>query len=134
MREQMEQHRVDPICSSCHARMDPIGFAMENFDGIGAWHTVSDGTRIDVTGAFPDGTRFDGVPGLRAMLLTHREDFVMTLTAKLLTYAIGRPLEHFDRPVIRSVVRDATARGEHWSSIILGVVQSTSFRMRRADS
>jgi len=134
VRQRMEQHRKDPACSVCHARMDPIGFALENFDGIGAWRTVSDGTPIDAAAAFPDGTRFDGVGGLRAMLLDRRDDFVTTLTAKLLTYALGRPLEYFDRPSVRSIARDATGKGDRWTSIILGVVQSTSFRMRRAES
>ena len=99
VRERMEQHRKNPVCASCHARMDPLGFALENFDAIGRWRTVDDGeTRIDPSGTLPDGTKFQGPDGLRRVLLARGDQFVETLTEKLLTYALGRGLESYRRP------------------------------------
>jgi hypothetical protein len=128
LREQTERHRKDPGCASCHVRMDPLGFALENFDAIGAWH------KTDATAVLPDGTQFDGVAGLREFLLSHREDFVTTFTTKLMTYALGRAVEYYDYPAIRKVVREGAATNYRWSSIILGIVNSTPFQMRKAAS
>ena len=109
MREQMEQHRANPTCASCHARMDPIGFALENFDGVGKWRVKDAGQTIDASGKLPDGTQFTGLAGLRTVLLTtRRDDFVSTVAAKLLTYALGRGLEYYDKPAVRSIVREAS--------------------------
>jgi hypothetical protein len=134
VRDRMEQHRENPACATCHVRMDPLGFALENFDAIGKWRSTSDGTPIDASGALPDGTRFEGVAGLRTLVATHDDQLVATVTRKLLTYALGRAVEFYDLPAIRSIARDAAAHGYRWSSIILGVVRSTPFQMRRAES
>jgi len=109
--------------------MDPLGFALENFDALGKWRSTSDDAPIDPSGSFPDGTRFDGIAGLRTLLVSHKEDFVRTLTGKLLAYATGRGLDHHDLPVIRKIVRDAAPADYSWSSIITGVVRSAPFSM-----
>lgn len=132
LRERMERHRNSPACASCHQRMDPLGFALENFDAVGKWRTDADGAAIDPSAAFPDGTRFDGPSGLRALIVGHKEDFVRTLTGKLLAYAIGRGLDHHDMPVVRKITRDAAASGYAWSSIVTGVVKSVPFSMALA--
>jgi hypothetical protein len=135
VRERMEQHRKNPVCSSCHARMDPLGFALENFDAIGKWREVGeDMTEIDASGVLPDGTKFDGPQELRGLLLGRRDDFVRTVADKLLTYAVGRGLDHADRPIVRRIVREAVPAGYTWSSIVLGIVRSTPFQMRRSPS
>ena len=131
MRERMEQHRENPVCASCHAQMDPIGFALENFDAIGRWREVDeDGELVDAAGALPGGIAFDGPAGLRQMLQTRHEEFVGTLTSKLLTYALGRGVEAYDMPAIRNIMREAEAGDYRWSSIILGIAKSTPFQMR----
>jgi hypothetical protein len=131
VRERMEMHRKNPVCSSCHARMDPLGFALENFDAIGRWRTVDDGeTRIDPSGTLPDGTKIDGPDGLRRALVSKGDQFVQTLTEKLLTYGLGRGLEAYDLPVVRSITRDAASRNYRWSSIIAGIARSRPFQMR----
>jgi len=129
LRERMQIHRKNPACASCHQRMDPLGFALENFDALGKWRTVSDGVPIDPSASFPDGTRFEGVAGLRTLLVSHKEDFVRTLSAKLLAYAIGRGLDYPDMPAVRRVARDAAATDYSWSSVIAGIVASTPFSM-----
>src|SRR6267143_1171917 len=128
LRERMEMHRKNPACASCHQRMDPLGFALENFDALGKWRTSSDGAPIDPSASFPDGTRFEGAAGLRTLLVSHKEDFVRTLSAKLLAYAIGRGLDYHDMPAIRRIARDA-APDYTWSSVIAGIVRSTPFSM-----
>ena len=130
MRERMEHHRANPVCASCHARMDPLGFALENFDAIGKWRTTEHETPIDASGTLPDGTAFDGPAQLRRVLERRGEEFVSTVTSKLLTYALGRGVEHYDMPAIRTIVRDAAADDYRWSSIMLGIVKSTPFQMR----
>ena len=133
MRQQMEKHRADPTCSSCHARMDPIGFALENYDAIGRWRDKDAGSPIDATGKLPDGTEFAGPAGLRKLLLTsYRDDFVAAITEKLLTYALGRGLEYYDRPVVRSITRQAARDNYRLSAVIMAIVESTPFQMRRA--
>jgi hypothetical protein len=129
LRERMEVHRRNPVCASCHQRMDPIGFALENFDADGKWRTVSDDERIDAAASLPDGTRFEGVSGLRALLVSHKEDFVRTLSAKLLAYAIGRGLEYYDQPAVRKIAREAAPHDHRWSAIISGIVNSAPFTM-----
>jgi hypothetical protein len=132
MRQRMEQHRANPACATCHSRMDPLGFALENFDAVGAWRSSDTGVAIDASGALPDGTRFEGPTGLRNALLRNREEFVSTVTEKLLTYALGRPLEYYDFAAVRGILRGAASTNYRWSPIILGVVESTPFQMRRS--
>ena len=107
VRERLEEHRANPVCASCHARMDPLGFALENFDAVGKWRDTDAGTPIDASGVLPDGATFDGLPALREVLFERRGEFVATVTEKLLTYALGRGVEYYDRPAIRAIVRDA---------------------------
>jgi hypothetical protein len=109
--------------------MDPLGFALENFDALGKWRTVSDGAPIDPSATFPDGTRFEGLAGLRTLLVSHKEDFVRTLSGKLLAYAAGRGLDYQDMPAIRKIERDAAAADYSWSSVITGIVKSAPFSM-----
>ena len=135
MREATERHRASPACASCHRLMDPPGFALEQFDAVGRLRARSAaGTPIDASGELPDGTRFDGAAGLRAALVRDPERFAGTLTEKLLTYALGRGLEHVDAPAVRAVVRAAAADGWRFSSLVVGIVESAPFRMRRAES
>jgi hypothetical protein len=132
MRQRMEQHRRNPVCASCHAMMDPLGLSLENFDAVGKWRTIAESSdRIDAAGMFPDGTKFEGATGLKQMLL-QSDRFVPTVTEKLLTYALGRGLEHYDAPAVRGIVRNAARDDYRFSSLIAGVVQSTPFQMRRA--
>ena len=131
MRERMEQHRANPACSGCHQLMDPIGLSMENFDAIGRWRTRTEaGSPVDASGGLPGGTSFEGVSGLRKAILSRPELFVTTVTEKLLTYAVGRGLEYYDAPAVRAIARDARPKDYRFSSIILGIVTSTPFRMR----
>jgi hypothetical protein len=110
--------------------MDPLGFALENFDATGKWRSVGEGgSGIDASGTLPDGTRFNGPAEFRAALLAHRDEFVATLTEKLLTYAIGRGVEYYDMPEVRKILKSATAKENRWSALIAGVVSSTPFRM-----
>ena len=133
MREQMQVHRANAVCAACHGRMDPIGFALENYDGVGRWRAEDAGTPIDASGKLPDGTEFQGPAGLSKLLLTnYRDDFVRTATEKLLTYALGRGVEYYDYPTIRSITRDAARDNYRISSWILAIVKSTPFQMRRA--
>ena len=132
MRERMEQHRANPTCATCHARMDPLGFALENFDAIGKWRDTEVGVPIDTSGVLPDGTPFQGPAGLRTVLLSRRQDFVLNVTEKLLTYALGRGVEYYDAPAIRKIMQEAAPSDSRWSSLILGIVKSTPFQMRRS--
>jgi hypothetical protein len=132
MRQAMTQHRANPACASCHARMDPIGFAMENFDAIGQWRNTDSGNPIDTSGVFPDGTRFEGMAGLKKVLLAHPEQFVSTVTERLLMYAVGRNLQYYDAPAVRAIVRNAAAENYKFSSLVVGVVKSFPFQMRES--
>ena len=132
VRERMEAHRQNAVCAGCHAQMDPIGFALENFDAIGKWRESEFGLLIDAAGALPDGTRLDGPVELRKTLVRRHPEFVHTLVEQLLTYALGRGPEHYDRPAIRRIVADAAAHDYRWSALILGLVDSVPFRMRTA--
>ncbi len=134
IRDRLLQHRADPACSGCHAPMDPLGLALENYDAIGRWRVTGEaGVPIDASGQMPNGAQFYGLQGLRELLLERRDEFVGTVTEKLLAYAMGRPPEYFDKPTIRSIVRDTALENHSWSSIIVGIVLSTPFRNRRSE-
>jgi hypothetical protein len=134
MREQMEVHRRNPACAVCHVRMDPLGFALENFDAIGRWRTASAGLPIDAAAEFADGTPIDGARGLRAYVLHRRERYVHTFVEKLLTYALGRRVDFRDQPAVRAIVRDAAAANYTWSAIVAAIVKSPPFRLRMTAS
>jgi hypothetical protein len=130
LRERMQQHRASATCASCHAKMDPLGFALEHFDGIGRWRETDGGASINANVTL-DGATIDSMKAFREALLARRHEFVQTVTEKLTTYALGRGLEYFDAPVIRKMVRDLEQDGYRWSSLVLAVVRSAPFQMRR---
>ena len=130
VRERLEEHRANPACAGCHRLMDPLGFALENFDATGAWRTDDGGVPVDARGQLADGTPVDGVVTLRRALLRRPETFAGTLTEKLLTYALGRTLGFHDMPVVRGIVREAAGHDYRFSSIVLGIVHSGPFLMR----
>jgi hypothetical protein len=130
LRERMEQHRASPVCATCHASMDPLGFALENFDATGRWRETDAGAPIDAVSTTASGMKVAGPAGFREYLLGRHDEFVSTLTKKLLEYAIGRSLEYYDEPVVRRLVRDASRTDYRWSSLILGIVESVPFQMR----
>ena len=133
IRERLAQHRSDPVCSSCHTVIDPIGFALENFDVIGAWREFDEvGNPVDPSGNYPGGVEFAGFSDLRDWMLERGDRFAHNVTEKLMTYALGRRVEYYDQPVIRQIVRDAASENYSWSSILLGVVKSAPFKMSRA--
>ena len=133
VRERMVQHRANPVCASCHQLMDPVGLATENFDAIGRFRTLSEaGTPVDASGGLPDGSTFEGAIGLRKAVLNRPELFVTTLTEKLMTYALGRGMEYYDAPAVRSIIRAARPNDYRFSSIVLGIVKSTPFQMRKS--
>jgi hypothetical protein len=135
MRERLAQHRRNASCNSCHSVIDPLGFALENFDVIGGWRTVEESGRpVDASGATTNGTKIEGLAGLRALLLAEPEQFPRTVTEKLLSYALGRRLEYYDRPAVRQIVHDAAPHEYRWSSLILGIVQSPTFLMEATHS
>ena len=134
MRDRMERHRQNPVCATCHAQMDPIGFALENYDAIGRWRAVGNSGPIDSSGALPDGTTFNGPQELRELLSGRRDEVVTNVVEKFLTYALGRGLEPYDMPAVRKITREAATHSYRWSSVILGIVKSTPFQMRRAES
>jgi cytochrome c553 len=130
LRAQMEAHRATPVCASCHKLMDPIGFALENFDAVGSWRTQEAGGAIDASGQLADGTRIDGVVALRNAILARPDVFVTTMTEKMFVYALGRGVEAHDRPAIRRIVRDAAKDGYRFSALVRGIVRSAAFQMR----
>ena len=132
MREAMEQHRSNAICQSCHARMDPIGFALENYDGVGKWRDLDGGSKIDASGKLPGGIQFEKAAGLKKILVTdYRDQFENTVTEKFLTYALGRGLEYYDKPAVRAIMRQAARDDFRISALIDAIVNSTPFQMRR---
>jgi len=131
VREQLERHRENPTCHACHRNIDPVGFALENFDVLGEWReTTREGLPIDSAGILADGTPVDGPAALRAALLAKPEIFAGTVTERLLTYALGRGLESKDMPVVRSILRNAESDGYRMMSIVLGIVDSYPFQHR----
>jgi hypothetical protein len=134
MRQAMSLHRAQEPCASCHARMDPIGFAMDNFDAIGQWRTTDAEQPIDASGVLPDGTKFNGVAEMKKDIVRSPEEFVSAVAEKLLMYAIGRNVQYFDRPALRAIVHEAAQHNYTFSSLVLGVVESVPFQMRESQS
>jgi hypothetical protein len=132
VRDRLAQHRANAACASCHNLMDPIGFALENFDAVGRWRTLEEGLPVDASGGLPDGSKFTGVTGLEEGLLKRPDVFVGTLTEKLLTFALGRGVEYYDGPAVRKIVREAQAADYRFSSIIVGITSSAPFTMRKS--
>jgi hypothetical protein len=130
MREQMAAHRANPVCAGCHKVMDPIGFALESFDGVGRWRTTEEGAAINTSGTLFNGTEVDGIVGLRRNLVAQPEIFVGVMTEKMLTYALGRGLEYYDMPAVRKIVSDGRNQGFRFSAMVLGIVRSTPFQMK----
>jgi hypothetical protein len=128
-RQRLERHRADAACASCHRRMDPIGFGLENYDAIGAWREKEGQQTIDATGEFLDGTRFHGPAELKEILLTqYRDDFLRCLTEKMLTYALGRKLDYYDAPAVAQIVEDLHRDDYRFSTLVVGIVRSEPFR------
>jgi len=132
MRERVAEHRRNPACSGCHQLMDPVGFALENYDAVGRWRNVDGVTPVDAGGSLPDGSKFSGVRGLEKALLGRPDIFAGTVTEKLLTYALGRGVEYYDAPAVRKIVADARGSEFRFSSFIVGITRSTPFQMRRS--
>jgi hypothetical protein len=130
MRERMETHRSTPACAGCHQLIDPLGFAMENFDAVGGWRSLDAGRPVDASGQLMDGRAVDGAAELRDALLSDPRVFAGTLTEKLLTYALGRGLQYYDMPVVREILENAGMNDYRFSAIVLGIVESVPFRMR----
>ena len=131
IRERLAKHRTNAVCSTCHSAIDPPGFALENFDAIGAWRATDEsGNPVDATATLVSGATVEGLSGLRKLLLEQPGQFPATLTAKLMAYALGRRLEYYDRPAVRQIVRDAAANDYRWSSLVMGIVKSPAFQMR----
>jgi mono/diheme cytochrome c family protein len=129
MRETMEAHHANPVCASCHSIFEPIGLSMENFDAVGAWRTQDEGSPIDATGVLVDGTKVDGIPSLRNVLVRYSDQFDRVVAEKLLTYALGRGVEFEDMPMVRSILRDSASSKYKFSSLVLGIVKSPAFQM-----
>jgi hypothetical protein len=132
VRERLEEHRRNPACATCHKVMDPLGFSLDNFDAIGQWRTKENSLPLDSSGQLADGTKIAGVVDLRAALMKHPERFAGTLTEKMMTYALGRGLEYYDMPVVRGIVRDSAKNDYRFSSIVMGIVNTTAFQMKHA--
>jgi hypothetical protein len=134
LRERFEQHRADPLCASCHAQMDPIGFSLENFDAIGAWRDKDGAFAVDVSGKLPGGKEFSGATGLKHVLVSERkEQFLRCLAEKMLTYALGRGIEYYDRPALEKIVAQVKKQDCRFSALVQAVVKSVPFQMRRGD-
>jgi hypothetical protein len=134
LRDAMVQHRASPACSGCHSAMDPIGFAMENFDAVGRWRERDAGKAIDTSGVLPGGLAFDGVAGLKKVLLNQPDLFVAAFTEKLMMYALGRNVQYYDMPAVRKVVRESQKQGHTFASLVINVVKSSPFQMRQSHS
>jgi len=131
IRVRLAAHREKPVCASCHNLMDPVGFSLENFDAVGRWRTAEERLPVDATGGFPDGSKFEGVAGLEQALLARPDLFAATLTEKLLTFALGRGVELSDASAVRAIVRRAEAENFRFSALVLGLVNSPPFQLRR---
>ena len=127
----MEAHRASPVCAGCHKVMDPIGFSLENFDAVGQWRDTDEGAKIDPSGVMFTGDKVSGPASLRQALLKRPEVFVGVVTEKLMTYALGRGVEYYDMPAIRAVLQRAAKDDYRWSSLVMGIVESTPFQMKK---
>jgi hypothetical protein len=134
VRERLEQHRRNPTCAVCHSRIDPLGFGLENFNGVGRWRTTEANMPIDASGTLPNGTKFSGPAEFRKALMQNSDSFLMTLTEKLVTYSLGRGVEFYDMPAMRKILREAGQNDYRWSSLIMSIVTSEPFQMRRSES
>jgi len=134
LRERMEEHRANAACAGCHKVMDPLGFSLENFDAVGQWRIHDDGAKIDPSGTLFNGASVDGPVALRNMLTSKPDIFAKVLTEKLMTYALGRGVEYSDMPTVREILRDAAGNDYRFSSIVLGIVKSTPFKMKEKQS
>jgi hypothetical protein len=134
MRQRLQQHRVDPSCSACHNMMDPIGFALENFDAVGKFRDNADGVPVDSKGVFWDGNEFEGPDGLYQMMLARKQLFVQNFSEKLMTYALGRKVEYYDMPAVRQVVREAADEEFRFSALVREIAQSQAFTHRTKDA
>jgi hypothetical protein len=130
LRQRMEQHRANPSCAACHQRMDPLGFGLENFDAVGAWRTLDGKELIDASGVLPGGQSFRGPGELKAVLLARKEQFARCLADKMLTYALGRGTERFDRCAVDGIARDLAAADYRFSALVLAIVRCEAFQMR----
>jgi hypothetical protein len=130
LRQRLEMHRASPVCASCHNIMDPMGFALENFDLIGAWRETEGAGKIDAAGKLADGTPLNGPADLRQAVLSRSEAFVTTATEKLMTYALGRPVHYYDMPLVRSIVARAGREDNRFSALVFGIVESDAFLQR----
>ena len=133
LRQRMELHRKNPVCATCHSQIDPLGFALENFDAVGQFRALDGVTPVDPSGKLVDGTAFDGPSSFRKALLMRGEAYRSTLTRNLLTYGMGRGVEYYDMPAVRQVMRESKASGDRWSAMVLAIVKSKPFQMRRAE-
>jgi hypothetical protein len=131
LREKMEAHRTNATCASCHARMDPLGFGLENFDAIGAWRTKDGEHNVDASGKLPDGRSFNGPSELRDILTVDRDAFTVGMTERMLTYALGRGLEAYDRRTVRSIAHETAGNNYRFSSLVAGIVKSLPFQHRQ---
>jgi hypothetical protein len=131
VRQRLESHRANPACAGCHSRLDPLGFGLENYDAIGRWRTTDGDIPVDSAGVLPDGTKFSGAEELRGVLLAKKAQFTRALTEKILTYALGRGLEDYDRPAVEKIAASVERNGFHFSQLIQSTVDSVPFRMRR---
>jgi hypothetical protein len=129
VRERMQEHRKNAVCATCHSRIDPLGFALENYSAIGKWRTAESGKPIDVSGNFPDGTKFSSPGEFKQVLMSRQDDFAKTVLTKLMTYAMGRGVEAYDMPTIRAILRNSSSSNYKWSNVIMGIVTSTPFQM-----
>jgi hypothetical protein len=127
----MEMHRANPVCASCHTKMDPLGFSLENYDAVGAWRSGYAGQLVDASAVLPDGTKFEGPKGLQDILLSRKDQFIEAMTERLMTYALARGVESYDMPAVRAVRAQAAKDDYRMQTIILGIVQSVPFSMRR---
>jgi hypothetical protein len=134
MRDRMEEHRRNPACAGCHKLMDPIGLSLENFDGIGRWRTSDNGAAIDASAQLADGSSIDGPAALRQALLRRPEMFARNVTEMLLTYALGHRVEYYDMPYVRAILKESSKTDYRFSSLVLGIIKSPAFQLRRSES
>jgi len=134
LRQRMELHRKNPVCAACHNMIDPMGFAFENFDGVGKYRTLDARNPINATGQLADGSKFDGAASFRKALYDRKEAFLGAMVRNMLTYAMGRGVETYDMPAVRKILRDAETNDYKWSAILMGIVKSMPFQMKKAQA